>query len=108
MTPEQETKPADARSREAAVAAELLPMLQAELPGHRERMRSALAVENWEDLRFHVHRLHGAAAYCHLEALRAETKAVERAVAAQDYAEVYERVPALERLIDEVLGGVPG
>lgn len=46
------------------LAKELLPMLISELPAHRENLLLAKKENNTDDLKKHIHKLHGGTKYC--------------------------------------------
>ena len=95
--------PPPVSSKREALANELNAMLLAELPEHREQLLYALAHGDWEALRFHSHKISGAAAVCHQQALREAAKRVEHAVASEQLEHIGERVSALDLVIEGLL-----
>ncbi len=64
----------------AQLANELLMMLLNELPGHKQRIENC---SDLADLKFHTHKLHGAASYCGVPALRACARQLEHYIDSQ-------------------------
>ncbi|HED36329.1 MAG TPA: response regulator [Gammaproteobacteria bacterium] len=52
------------------LANELFSMLVSELPVHRENLLNAKQAHNTDDLKKHIHKLHGGCKYCGVPALR--------------------------------------
>ena len=59
------------------LALELFNMLIKELPEHQQRMETAKASGDIGDLKYAVHKLHGATSYCGVPGLRARAKYLE-------------------------------
>ena len=59
------------------LATELFDMLIKELPDHRERIIKAKQTGSISDLKYTVHKLHGATSYCGIPALRQSARQLE-------------------------------
>ena len=95
--------PADVTPRRQALTDELTAMLLRELPEHRDEILRALGADDWDALRFHAHKISGAAAYCQQQALREAAKRVERAVLSDQLERIDEQVSELELVIEGLL-----
>ena len=92
-----------ARPAPVDLADELFGMMLAELPMQRLAMETAYRAEDWMDLHFHVHRLHGSASYCNAPRLRECAAALETALVQTHTGVVAERFTDLCQAIDTVL-----
>jgi HPt (histidine-containing phosphotransfer) domain-containing protein len=74
------TKPApgDLSAALGALKPEIRTMLQEDLPEELRVAEQAFATGQWPVLQSHIHRLHGTASFCHLEALRVLCAGIER------------------------------
>lgn len=64
-------------------AKEILQMLVTTLPAEEEKIKSAFESENYKELEFVVHKLHGAASYCGVPRLKAVARRFEDALNAK-------------------------
>lgn len=94
-----------ARPAPVDLADELYGMMLAELPMQRLAMETAYQAQDWMDLHFHVHRLHGSASYCNAPRLRECAAALESALVQTQTEVVAERFADLCQAIDAVLQG---
>ena len=98
-----ETDADDSAPSRKALTEELTEMLLADLPEQRDRIHQALNGEDWESLRFHTHKVAGAAAYCQQQGLREAAKRVERAVLSEQLEGIGELVSELDLVIEGLL-----
>lgn len=63
-----------------SLARELLTMLVSELPQHRENLVSAKENNSLEDLKRHIHKLHGGAKYCGVPSLLESASSFEKII----------------------------
>lgn len=85
------------------LADELFPMLISELPTHRENLLKALNENSRDDLKKHIHKLHGGTKYCGVPNLLASAENLENII---DLKEQDNYEPALNQVIiaiDELL-----
>ena len=68
----------------AQLATELFDMLIKELPQHKEKLIAALEKNNVEDIKYSVHKLHGATSYCGVPALRIAAAELENIIDEND------------------------
>jgi len=101
---EPPTRTARAR-QDAGLSEELLAMLLEELPAHREELLAAASAGDHERLRGCAHQVHGAAAYCRVEALRAAARELENALLREEPERIPALTDALVAEIDRVLAG---
>lgn len=92
-----------ARPAPVDLADELYGMMLAELPMQRLAMETAYREQDWMDLHFHVHRLHGSASYCNAPRLRECAAALENALVQTQTDVVAERFAQLCQAIEAVL-----
>ncbi len=59
------------------LAEELLGMLIKEIPGHRQRLMDAKRSDSLSDLKYAIHKLHGATSYCGIPQLRKYARQLE-------------------------------
>ncbi|GAB6041625.1 response regulator [Endothiovibrio diazotrophicus] len=93
----------DTSPRRKALNDELTGMLLAELPEQRRLIQQALSDREWDTLRFHCHKISGAAAYCQQPVLREAAKQVERAVLSDQLSGIDHRVADLDLVIEGLL-----
>src|SRR5690606_32999050 len=89
----------------ATLGAELLELLLSELPEHRAAIVAAAAAMDHAALRTRVHKLHGAAAVCRLDTLKAACANLEQAVGTDDPAALEPLVAAVLAEIDRLSDG---
>ncbi len=66
------------------LAKELFDMLIKELPKHKSKLLSALDQNSIEDMKYSVHKLHGATSYCGVPALRIAAAELENIIDEND------------------------
>ena len=89
------------------LAAELFDMLIKELPEHKEKLLATLDKNNLADMKYSVHKLHGATSYCGVPALRTAAAELENIIDENDD-ELFEEafnitIKEIERLLDHKL-----
>ncbi len=85
------------------LANELLTMLIKELPDHKQKLKTAKTNNDLEQLKKHIHKLHGATSYCGVPLLRTAARDLEEAIDKKNFQNLdacYEQV--IDRL-DELL-----
>ncbi|MCW8934023.1 MAG: ATP-binding protein [Gammaproteobacteria bacterium] len=81
------------------LANELLPMLISELPAHRKNLLKAKEENITEDLKKHIHKLHGGTKYCGVPDLLASSANFENIIDLKEY----DKIDAgLERVINSI------
>ncbi|MCW9047162.1 MAG: ATP-binding protein [Gammaproteobacteria bacterium] len=81
------------------LANELLPMLISELPAHRENLLKAKKENITEDLKKHIHKLHGGTKYCGVPDLLASSANFEHIIDLKEYDKID---TGLERVINSI------
>ena len=99
------TRPTAGQPATATLGAELLELLLSELPEHRAAIVAAAAAMDHAALRNRVHKLHGAAAVCRLDTLKAACANLEQAVGTDDPAALEPLVAAVLAEIDRLSDG---
>jgi two-component system sensor histidine kinase BarA len=85
------------------LAKELLEKLMASLPQEKVRINESYLQKNWEALRNHVHKLHGACCYCGVPKLKEVAQQLEAAAANRTLDAIPARLEALNLAIDMLL-----
>ncbi len=85
------------------LAKEFLRKLIASLPQDKAYINKDYAEKDWEALRNHVHKLHGACCYCGVPQLKEAAKNLETAVASHSLDTMYTHLEALNLAIDMLL-----
>ena len=67
-------------SKSDFLAKELTDLLREQLPSNFLAIQTAYEIQDWEQLKFLVHKLHGALCYCNIPKARAAAKALEAAL----------------------------
>ncbi len=85
------------------LANELLPMLVSELPAHRENLLTAKQAEDIDDLKKHIHKLHGGSKYCGVPALRKASADFENIIDLKKTNKIDNSLEKVIGAIDELL-----
>jgi len=85
------------------LASELFPMLISELPTHRENLLDAQQKNSPEDLKKHIHKLHGGTKYCGVPNLLACTANFENIIDLKEHEKFDSGLEAVIDSIDELL-----
>lgn len=88
---------------ESRLAEDLMKMLHAELPEHRQLLMMNCHARQWQALYDQAHKLHGSAAYCQKAELANAAAALERASSAADEPAIAQALETTLREIDSVL-----
>lgn len=78
-----QSPPEDLKAALTALKPEILQMLEEDLPVEQQEAERAFTDRDWANLQSHVHRLHGTASFCHLEALRLVCAGIEHGLKQQ-------------------------
>ena len=99
--------PEDLKAALTALKPEILQMLEEDLPLEQHEAERAFAGRDWANLQSHIHRLHGTASFCHLEALRVLCAGIEHDLKEQQppITEVMHKLDGEVRRILAALGG---
>ncbi|VAW68505.1 BarA sensory histidine kinase (= VarS = GacS) [hydrothermal vent metagenome] len=81
------------------LASELLPMLINELPTHKENLLAAKHNNDIDDLKKHIHKLHGGSKYCGVPALRHASAQLENII---DLKQLGELDSSLQEVISQI------
>ncbi len=85
------------------LAKEMLEMLIRALPDDKARIQQSYNSLDWQELREHVHKLHGACCYVGVPKLKAFTKELEDAIAILSMDKIKHYVDELNREINAIL-----
>jgi len=85
------------------LANELFPMLINELPVYRENLLNAIQENNIDDLKKHIHKLHGGTKYCGVPALREASSDFENMVDLKEMNKLENGLEAVINAIDQLL-----
>jgi len=85
------------------LADELFPMLISELPTHRENLLCAQKEGSAEDLKKHIHKLHGGTKYCGVPNLLATTANFENIIDLKEQDNFSSGLESVIKAIDELL-----
>ncbi|MCW9005102.1 MAG: ATP-binding protein [Gammaproteobacteria bacterium] len=85
------------------LAYELLTMLIADLPNHKLKIEQAHKLNNTEELRQAVHKLHGGAKYCAAEELSSSAGKVENMIIKNNIADINLELNNLYEKIDNLI-----
>ena len=88
---------------ESRLAEDLMKLLRAELPEHRQLLLMHCRARQWEALYDQAHKLHGSAAYCKQSELANGAAALERAASAADEQAIAQALETTLHEIDSVL-----
>ena len=87
----------------AELAKEFLEKLIASLPQEKVRINEAYLQKNWEALRNHVHKLHGACCYCGVPQLKEAAQKLETAAANRALDAIPAHLDAFNLALDTLL-----
>jgi len=85
------------------LAEEMLKLLVTGLPADQLQVNQAFMAKDWEALRDHVHRLHGACCYCGVPRLKLAAKDLEIALSENQTSRIKEKLKDLNKEIEQVL-----
>jgi len=85
------------------LANELFPMLISELPTHRENLLLAKQENNTDDLKKHIHKLHGGTKYCGVPDLLESSATFENILDLKDYEKIDATLGRVISSIDNLL-----
>ncbi|RDH84437.1 MAG: hypothetical protein DIZ80_02870 [endosymbiont of Galathealinum brachiosum] len=85
------------------LADELFPMLISELPIHRENLLAARQNNDTDDLKKHIHKLHGGTKYCGVPALLASSANFENIIDLKEHKKIDNGLDNVITSIDELL-----
>ncbi len=87
----------------ADLARELFSAFLESMKPYWQEIRQRHQAADWAELRNSSHRLHGAAAYCGVPAMKAAARGLEQAARAGEPAEINRRIQSLEREIERLV-----
>ena len=84
----------------------MLAMFIKSLNESKSNLEEAYQKQNWEDLRFHTHKLHGGASYCGVPQVQAAAKKLEMALDMKDKIDIITQLynqllEEMEKLVQE-------
>ena len=85
------------------LANELFPMLISELPAHRENLLLAKQNNDTDDLKKHIHKLHGGTKYCGVPDLLEASAAFENIIDLKEYDQIDTALANVITSIDDLL-----
>jgi two-component system sensor histidine kinase BarA len=101
----QKPAPENLSTALAALKPEIRVMLQEDLPEDQRVAYQIFSEKQWAVLQAHIHRLHGTASFCHLEALRVLCAGIERGLKEQQPPDA-DRIRQLDEEIGRILAAL--
>jgi HPt (histidine-containing phosphotransfer) domain-containing protein len=86
-----------------AIARDIIQMLVTELPEQSRELQDALDKKNWKNLDYVSHKLAGSAAYCGMDEIKKEARALNHLIRQQQMAELPQQMHQLQHAIKEAL-----
>lgn len=85
------------------IAREIIQMLINELPQQALDLRTALTQQNWHDMDYISHKLAGSTAYCGMEVLKKQARALNNMIRQQQWSNVEIQTDRVLKTINETL-----
>lgn len=85
------------------IAREIIQMLINELPQQAQDLQTALMQKNWHDMDYISHKLAGSAAYCGMELIKKNARALNTMIRTQELQNIDGQAAMLQNIISETL-----
>lgn len=85
------------------MARDIIQMLVNELPEQSHELQDALAKKNWRNLDYISHKLAGSAAYCGMDDIKKEARALNALIRQQQVADIPAQLSLLQNAISSAL-----